>query len=158
MQGGKFSKINNCADWNKDVQGGIFIEINKLCSTIIWETRVQWIQPNCNTSFQGIQEKRCSLCTFLLSNIIFHKLPMYIVISDISNIIKGHKRNFKMSPSYYKDSQCGHEQIRPDFTYAIREIVEKLGRRQIQTCKTSDIVRKSSLCPFRWSTKSRWTH
>ena len=40
VQVGKISKINNCADWNKDVQAGIFIEINKLCSTIIWETRV----------------------------------------------------------------------------------------------------------------------
>ena len=39
-QVGKFSKINNCADWNKDVQAGIFIEMNKLCSTIIRETRV----------------------------------------------------------------------------------------------------------------------
>ena len=37
---GKFSKIDNCADWNKDVQAGIFLEINKLCSTIIQETRV----------------------------------------------------------------------------------------------------------------------
>ena len=35
VQAGKFSKINNCADWNKDVQAGIFLEINKLCSTII---------------------------------------------------------------------------------------------------------------------------
>ena len=35
VQVGKFSKINNCADWNKDVQAGIFLEINKLCSTII---------------------------------------------------------------------------------------------------------------------------
>ena len=41
VQVGKFSKINNCADWNKDVQAGIFIEINKLCSTIIRETRVR---------------------------------------------------------------------------------------------------------------------
>ena len=40
VQVGKFSKINNCADWNKDVQAGIFLEINKLCSTIIRETRV----------------------------------------------------------------------------------------------------------------------
>ena len=40
MQVGKFSKINNCADWNKDVQAGIFLEINKLCSTTIRETRV----------------------------------------------------------------------------------------------------------------------
>ena len=24
VQVGKFSKINNCADWNKDVQAGIF--------------------------------------------------------------------------------------------------------------------------------------
>ena len=35
VQVGKFSKINNCADWNKDVQAGIFTEINKLRSTII---------------------------------------------------------------------------------------------------------------------------
>ena len=40
VQVGKFSKINNCADWNKDMQAGIFIEIDKLCSTIIGETRV----------------------------------------------------------------------------------------------------------------------
>ena len=40
VQAGKFSKINNCADWNKDVQAGIFIEITKLCSPIISETRV----------------------------------------------------------------------------------------------------------------------
>ena len=40
VQVGKFSKINNCADWNKDVQAGIFLEINKLSSTIIRETRV----------------------------------------------------------------------------------------------------------------------
>jgi hypothetical protein len=54
-----------------------------------------------------------------------------------------------MSSSYNKDSQYGHEQIRPDFTHAIREIVEKFGRGQIQTGKASDIVRKSSLFPFR---------
>ena len=40
VQVGKFSKTNNCADCNKDVQAGIFLEINKLCSTIIRETRV----------------------------------------------------------------------------------------------------------------------
>ena len=40
VQVGKFSKINNCAEWNKDVQAGIFIEINQPYSTIIWETRV----------------------------------------------------------------------------------------------------------------------
>ena len=38
VQVGKFSKINNCADWNKDVQAGIFPKINKLCSTTIRET------------------------------------------------------------------------------------------------------------------------
>ena len=35
VQVGKFLKINNCADWNKDVQAEMFLEINKLCSTII---------------------------------------------------------------------------------------------------------------------------
>ena len=35
VQVGKFSKINNCADWNKDVQAGIFLEIDKLRSSII---------------------------------------------------------------------------------------------------------------------------
>ena len=40
VQVGKFSKINNCADWNKDVQAVIFPKINKLCSTTIRETRV----------------------------------------------------------------------------------------------------------------------
>ena len=35
VQARKISKINNCADWNKDVQAGIFLEINKLWSTII---------------------------------------------------------------------------------------------------------------------------
>ena len=35
VQVGKFSKINNCEDLNKDMQAGIFLEINKLCSTII---------------------------------------------------------------------------------------------------------------------------
>ena len=35
VQVGKFSKINNCADWNKSVQAGIFQKINKLCSTTI---------------------------------------------------------------------------------------------------------------------------
>ena len=39
-QVGNFSKNNNCADWNKDVQAGIFQKINKLCSTTIRETRV----------------------------------------------------------------------------------------------------------------------
>ena len=47
MQVGKFSKINNCADWNKDVQAGIFLEINKLCSTIILETRVVHPDQDC---------------------------------------------------------------------------------------------------------------
>ena len=46
VQVGKFSKINNCADWNKDVQAGIFLEINKLCSTIIRETRVHILSRN----------------------------------------------------------------------------------------------------------------
>ena len=40
VQAGKFSIINNCADWNKDVQAGIFPKINKMCSTTIRETRV----------------------------------------------------------------------------------------------------------------------
>ena len=43
VQVGKFSKIDNCADCNKDVQAGIFLEINKLCSTIIRETRVHYL-------------------------------------------------------------------------------------------------------------------
>ena len=44
VQVGKFSKINNCADWNKDVQAGIFLKINKLCSTFIRKIRVGAIQ------------------------------------------------------------------------------------------------------------------
>jgi len=32
---GKISKINKRAGWNKAVQVGIFLEINKLCSTFI---------------------------------------------------------------------------------------------------------------------------
>ena len=44
VQVGKFSKVNDCAKWNKDEQAGIFIEINKLCSTIIQETRVLTIE------------------------------------------------------------------------------------------------------------------
>ena len=31
----KFSKFDNCADWNKDVRAGIFLEIDKLRSRII---------------------------------------------------------------------------------------------------------------------------
>ena len=107
---------------------------------------LKWIQPDCSNLFNECKKRDAD---YLLTKNDFQKKYVYFVISDISHIIKGHKRNFKMSPSYYKDGQCGHEQIRPDFTYAIREIVEKFGRRQIQTCKASDIVRKSSLCPFR---------
>ena len=46
VQVGKFSKINNCADWNKDLQAGIFIEINKLCSIIIRKSTVDRSSAN----------------------------------------------------------------------------------------------------------------
>ena len=40
VQAGIFCNINKCADSNKHVQAGIIQKINKLCSTIIQETRV----------------------------------------------------------------------------------------------------------------------
>ena len=40
MQTEKFLKINKHAGWNKSVQDGKFQKINKICCTIIRETKV----------------------------------------------------------------------------------------------------------------------
>ena len=55
LQVGKFSKINNCADWNKDVQARIFPKINKLCSTTIREIKLKGYNyfPSFDTGFRA---------------------------------------------------------------------------------------------------------
>ena len=38
----KISKFNKSAGWNKGVQVGKFLKFNKVCCTIIRETKVLW--------------------------------------------------------------------------------------------------------------------